>query len=68
MNGLIRLDRFTEIAIFWLRHNGYITSWKPASVIELKRLVTAKLGTLNEDHKKGLRQVDWEQIYKLFYV
>ena len=68
MNGLIRLDRFTEIAIFWLRHNGYITSWKPASVIELKKLVSAQLKPLGEFHRKGLKQTDWDQIYKLFYV
>lgn len=68
MTETIKLHRFTEISILWLRHNRYFTQWKPASVLELKKLVTAKLGTLNESHKRGLRQTDWDQIYKLFYV
>lgn len=70
MRNLDYHHRMTGITGHWIKSNGYEYVWKPGNVNELKKLVATQLGgpeSLTDDLKIGLKLVDWNKIYQLFW-
>lgn len=63
---MINTSRATEYTVGWILTMGHEHQMKKCKdVVELKKWVAAKFGSLSENQKKGLKLMNWDAIYQL---